>query len=176
MFQAKLTLTNGDNSQTLTLSTDALADLIFRLPDQEETQAILGLLALHPSAQVRANVARMDNLPVDAIRLLAKDTSHIVLNSLMGSSAARDNLTSEELLSICRTDPELAGNIANNIEAYNGLEDDQVLEYVEHHPDPSVRQQLIENYSTPKRVLQRMAKQDPDETLREKAKSALKNR
>jgi hypothetical protein len=166
---AQLTLNQDEKSVTIPLGAEAISQLINQLPDTETMGEVFTILAQHPSAELRSSLARKDHLPDEAVRILAKDSSRNVLNSLLSSAAARNTLTSEELLAMCRLDPEIAGNVACNIESFSSLENDEVLNFIEKHPDPDVRIQLIGNYSVSKRILQRIAKNDPDPELQAKA-------
>lgn len=174
---SQLTLTQGEKTITVNLGPDALSNLMYHIPDEESMGDLYTLLAEHQSTEVRSNIAGKDHLTDLAVRILAKDTSRSVLNSLISSAAARSSLTSDELLAICKMDPELAASVASYIEHFGALGTDDVLDFLEHHPDPDVRLQLINNqYGVQKRVLQRMAKNDPDLDLRAKARVVLANR
>lgn len=173
---AQLTLIQGEKNVTINLGTEAIGQLIYRLPDNDSMSEVFSILAAHPSTELRSGLAGKDHLPEGAVRILAKDRSRNVLNTLLGSAAARNSLTSEELLAMCQLDPEIAANVAGNIEGFAALENDDVLNFLEKHPDPDVRLRIIDNYGVPKRVLQRIAKKDPDPELQTKARIALSER
>ncbi len=173
---AQLTLTLGEKVETINIGSEALANAISGLPDEVLSEEILALLASHQSAEVRSRIAGKDNLPEDAIRMLAKDSSRNVVYALLNSSSARSMLSAQELLAICKKDPELAGSVAGNLEDFSGVDTDAVLELLEHHPDPDVRLRLISSYNIQKRTLQRIANNDPDEEVKARARNTLANR
>ena len=117
----KFTLQATDDGKevfTAPLSYDALANIVSNYPDHDDSNELFLLAARHPAATVRENVAYKDHLSLEAIDILAKDTSVAVLRNLVRSSAFREHATHEMLEKLINLDIEIAQSIANYIDSF----------------------------------------------------------
>lgn len=76
------------------------------------------------------------------------------------------------MLSLCQRDPDLAVLVAARFEDF-ALGDNDVINFLEAHPDSQVREALAGNPFVPKAVLQRLALRDPDASVRQTAAEIL---
>lgn len=168
----KIILNDGDQTLAFELPSQSLAYVVARLPDSAEAICVSDLLVKHHDFEVRLAVAGLENLSTAAIETLAVDSSLSVVKQLLKSKAARPKLTSQQVLAISRRDPELAGFVAAVVEDF-ALVDDEVLSYLEGHPDTHVRAKLAGNPFAGSGVLRRLAASDADAKVREIAAEML---
>lgn len=171
-IKAQLTLSDGEQTLAVEVSSDALAVLAANLPDTAMLTDMFDMLAQHPDFKVRNAIAGMENLPPAAIRRLVDDSSMSVVKKLLKSKKTCEQLSAQEVLGICQRDPELAGTIAAGFEDFN-LDGDAVITLLEKHSDTYVRTQLAGNPFAPNQVLRRIGANDPDEMVRQIAKDIL---
>lgn len=171
-IKAQLTLSDGEQTLAVEISSDALSVLAAKLPDTAMLTDMFDMLAQHPDFKVRMAIAGMENLPPAAIRRLVDDPAMSVVRVLLKSKTAREQLSAQEVLDICQRDPELAGMIAACFEDFN-LDGDAVITLLERHSDTHVRTQLAGNPFAPNQVLRRIGANDPDEMVRLLAKDIL---
>lgn len=155
------------------LSGEVLEAVADRLPDSETLQDVYLAFASHPDSRVREATARKDHLPEAAAHLLATDAAMEVVMAVLRNYRARDYLTLEELSVMAKSDPRLAIEIANNIEAYSLDDPKTLLEHFEAHADPAVREALAGNRAVPKAILRRMATKDTDPCVKFAARASL---
>ena len=161
-------LVSADGSLVCQLSGEALASLVYALPNTKDMSDFYLALAKHPDSRVRENLAAKEHLPEEAVYLLAKDSSIDVVLAVVRNYCVREFLSIDDLMAVCRADPKLASEIAQNVETYANA-DSQIMEYLESHPDSAVRQSLANNRAVFTSLRRRMAKNDPDSGVRNAA-------
>lgn len=172
MVSAQLMIRDEGREIPLELSSNGLARLIELLPDEADLSDAFGRLAGHADCTVRAAVAGKKHLPAAAVRILAHDPALCVARELLTSPEICRQLSSDETLAICQRDPDLATSVAGRYEDF-ALNDSDVINLLEAHPDSQVREALAGNPFVPKAVLQRMAVRDPDAGVRQIAAEIL---
>ena len=171
-IKAQLTLSIGEQTHTVVISSEGLAVLAAKLPDTAAMAGVFDMLSQYPDYKVRTAIAGMEYLPPAAIRRLAVDSALSVVKVLLKSPDARRQLSTQEVLDICKRDPELAGEIAGYFHDFD-LEDDAVIALLEGNADAYVRKELAGNPFVPNQVLRRIGANDPDEMVRLLAKDVL---
>jgi len=173
----KFTLQATDDGKevfTAPLSYDALANIVSNYPDHIDSDDFFLLAARHPASTVRENVAYKDHLSLEAIEILAKDTSVAVLRNLVRSSAFREHATHEMLEKLINLDTEIAQSIASYVESFQEADIVKLANLLVTHADPSVAGSLADNYSTPKKILKKLLTH-PDPYVANAAKARLEN-
>lgn len=168
-IKATLTLDDGAQNIPVSVSTSQLSAWAATLSDTENHSDVFDILSKHGDSSVREAIAGMSRLSDAAIRHFAIDPALSVAKRLLRAQEIRARLTAEEVLAICRRDPELAAAVAGTYEDYV-LDDEAVINFLENHPDCQVRADLAGNPFVPKAVLRRMAAGDPDDEIRESAR------
>ncbi len=171
-INATIALDDGTQNVSDSVSSSQLAAWAASLSDTENHSGIFDILSRHDDSAVREAIAGMSRLPDAVIRRLAVDPALAVAKDLLRAQEIRARLTAEEVLAICRRDPELAASVAGTYEDYV-LDDDAVIDFLENHPDCQVRANLADNPFVPKAVLRRMAASDPDAEIRESARVVI---
>lgn len=162
----------GKNKISIELGYDDLSVTVSNLPDTTENIDTYAVLAEHPSVAVRESVAGKDKLDEATVNLLAGDSDVCVIRALVRSDKARECLTTEQLVGMINRDVEVAENIANYVESYEGASSDDIAEALAKHADPRVRAALASNTSAPKKFLKSLLK-DHDARVRASAKQSL---
>lgn len=173
----KFTLQATDDGKevfTAPLTYEVLANIVSNYPDHIDSNDFFLLAARHPASTVRENVAYKDHLSVEAIDILAKDTSVAVLRNLIRSDAFREHATHEMLETLISLDIETAQSIAGYIESFQEVDVVKLAELLAAHADPSVAGSLADNYSTPKKILKKLLTH-PDPYVVNAAKARLEN-
>ena len=165
---------DGKEVFTAPLTYEALANIVSNYPDHIDSNDFFLLAARHPASTVRENVAYKDHLSVEAIDILAKDTSVAVLRNLVRSDAFREHATHEMLEKLISLDIETAQSIAGYIESFQEVDVVKLAELLAAHADPSVAGSLADNYSTPKKILKKLLTH-PDPYVANAAKARLEN-
>jgi hypothetical protein len=169
----KTTLTiEGKKKLSLDIGYDDLANIVSNLPDSPDFEDVFYVLAEHPSATVRESIAGKDKINKETVKILASDSDALVTRALVRSDAARDALTTEQLIEMIKRDADIAENIAGYVDSYNNADADVIAVALAQHSDPRVRNALASNSSTPKKVLKSLSK-DGDPRVRASAKQSL---
>lgn len=172
MANAQLVIRYSGLEIPLELSSNDLAMLVDRLPDEASLIEAYGCLAVHKDSAVRTAVAGKKQLPDAAVHALATDSALCVVRELLTSSDSSRRLHGNEVLVLCRRDPDLATVVAGRYEDF-ALADSNVIDFLESHPDALVREALAGNPFVPKATLQRIASQDPNAHIRRSAAQIL---
>lgn len=159
MDNAELVIRYSGLEFPVELSSDDLAMLVSRLPDEVTLSEAYGRLATHTDSTIRKAVAGKKHLPDTAVHALATDAAIGVVKELLTSPDASRRLFGNEVLLLCRRDPDLAAIAAGRYEDFT-LTDSNVIDFLESHSDAMVREALAGNPFVPKGTLQRMASKD----------------
>ena len=162
------------NNLTIDVPDSMLNSMISDLHiDSEEGKNILEILAHHPSSQVRESVAYKDELTEETVKILAADPSTEVLSNLLSSDSAKEFLSTEEVLAIVQRDPSLARQVADSLDQFEQADQGKLADVCMKHPDPSVRLELVQSWSTPKAIIKKMLKDSNKTVAAEAAKRML---
>jgi Asp-tRNA(Asn)/Glu-tRNA(Gln) amidotransferase C subunit len=162
----------GKKKLSIEIGYDDLSSIVSSLPDSSDFEEVFNVLAAHPSATVRESIAGKDKINEETVNILASDSDAVVIRALVRSDAARDTLTTEQLIEMIKRDVDTAENIAGYVESYNNAEADDIAEALAQHSDPRVRNALAGNSSSPKKILKNLLK-DEDPRVRASAKQSL---
>lgn len=167
----KISLQVGKHS--IPLSAEALESLVMRIPDVEENQALFAELAGHPASAVRREVAQMNSLSAVAVQQLAADVYPDVRRNLLRTAAGRAFLTEALLRQIADSNIDCAEIIAGEAAEFQ-LAPEALVEHLGGHSDPRVRLAAARSFTTPKKLLKKLAK-DEDTAVRNEALSSLRS-
>jgi Asp-tRNA(Asn)/Glu-tRNA(Gln) amidotransferase C subunit len=162
----------GKKKLSIEIGYDDLSSIVSSLPDSSDFEEVFNVLAAHPSATVRESIAGKDKISEETVNILASDSDAIVIRALVRSDAARDTLTTAQLIEMIKRDVDTAENIAGYVESYNNAEADDIAEALAQHSDPRIRNALAGNSSAPKKILKGLLK-DEDPRVRASAKQSL---
>lgn len=174
----KLVVTDNDNADCVISETklpyDAVANTISYLPESKALNDFYKFAALHPAPNVRENIAYKDKISEEVFKILSEDKSISVLRSLTRSGAFKKYADETLVKKLINLDSECAQNIAGSLEELEHVDSDNVLNLLVSSRDPSIRYSMVNNYSTPKRIL-KMFLDDIDSQVSEEAKQRLEN-
>lgn len=137
--------------------------------------AVLLKLCTHPSSEVRVVVAARDDLSKEMVKLLCRDDSFEVLKQLAQNEDAMAMLDTDDVIRMIDTDIDLAKAIPRLLSyGTHSAVNAKVIELLATHPDPSVRMELANYGSVPKKTLRRLAK-DIDLLVRKTASDQLRD-
>jgi len=162
----------GKKKLSIEIGYDDLSSIVSSLPDSPDFEEVFYVLAAHPSATVRESVAAKDKINEETVNILASDSDAVVIRALVRSDAARETLTTEQLIKMIKRDVDTAENIAGYVESYNSAEADDIAEALAQHSDPRVRNAVAGNLGSPKKILKNLLK-DEDPRVRASAKQSL---
>lgn len=162
----------GETKIEIELGYEDVYSVASNLPDAEDFAAVYAVLAAHPSISVRECVAGKDKLDDSTVNLLADDADISVIRALVRSDKARECLGADKLIEMIKRDVDTAESIAAYVDRYENASADLLAEALFKHPDPRVRNALAGNYSTPKKILKNLLK-DQDARVRASAKQSL---
>ena len=154
------------------LSFEILRVIISYLPDNFDQDPLYRLIAQHPSACIREEIANKDKISEEVCEILSKDNSITVLKNLTRSNGFKEYASYEILERLIKLDPEFAENIASNIQSYQLVDVSQLAELIFQQEDLSVLLSLANNYAAPKRILKNLANHD-DYAISSAAKKTL---
>ena len=174
----KVVVTDDDDGNKViaesSISFEAMSSIVSNLQDLPDYNELFITAGMHPAPQVREAVAWKDKISEEVFKILASDTSILVLRALSRSEAFKKYADEMLVLKLIHLDGECAQNIASNIEAIEQVETDEIINLLIKSRDPSVRLSLAGNYSLPKRIL-KMLVNDKDLSVSQEAKRRLEN-
>ena len=153
-------------SKEFQIGHEALSSLASSIPDHPDNLELITELAKHPSAVVRRQVASKSKLSESALTELSKDKDHDVIKNLFYSDAFK-KFANIELMKhfIELNDIEILRSIASNFESFDNCDPSELLNILISHPDPYVRLNIAQNWSTPKKLLKTL-RTDSDADVR----------
>ena len=77
---------------------------------------------MHPSAQVREQIAYKNQLDEESCRTLAEDNSVSVLKYLLQNNPFKEIATFENIERIIKKDAELATSVAQELESFKSID------------------------------------------------------
>lgn len=157
---------------TINLGTEAVVSVIRDLDYQQLYGDLMVELAKSPCSRIREAMAGRDKLPDECVTLLAGDSEQEVLRNLLGSEAAQQNLTHDQIMKLVNTSATLAMEIAGNMESFTQADSKALAAVLVGHPDPEVRKAFAGNWQAPKKLRQGLLK-DPDPDVVAAAQSSL---
>jgi hypothetical protein len=155
------------------LSCELMGNITNSYPDKASSTKFFSYASMHPSVEVRQNIAYKDKLGEDACRLLSEDNSVNVLRNLVSNTAFREIATFEVLEKLIGKDAELAQLIARNLEVFKNVDIHSLAEMIAANSDPSVLLALAQNGRAPKKILRTLSLHR-DRSISEAAHESLK--
>lgn len=154
---------------------EVLVSMISSLPDDKAMWELCYLLSEHASADVREAIAAKEFLNEATLIRLSEDPSARVKSSLIRSDSFREWADSETLIKICRSDSNLAREIASSIRSFTNADTDALVKELAAHPDPGVRMELASGWGVSKFSIKSLSK-DRDPSVAAAASRTLENR
>ena len=153
-------LEDGKEVLTDPLSCDIMSTIANYYPDKTSSKSFFKYASMHPSAEVRQQVAYKDKIDEETCRTLSEDNSLAVLKNILRNSVFREITTLEVLEKIMNKDPDLAVVVAQDIEAYKLVDIQNLAETIASNSDPFVVLALAQNRRAPKKVLRDLLTHD----------------
>lgn len=154
---------------------EVLVSMISSLPDNKAMLELCHLLSEHDSADVREAIASKEFLNEATLIRLSEDPSPRVKSSLIRSDSFREWANGEILIKICRSDSNLAREIASSIGSFTNADTDALVKELVAHPDPAVRMELASGWGVSKFSIKSLSK-DRDPSVAAAASRTLENR
>jgi hypothetical protein len=175
--QWKVTLNVEVDGQSMSypIGVDLLRSIISSCSDTEANSTLFEIMAQHPAAGIRQEVASKEFLPENARARLSEDTEMAVLRNLCSNGKFRRFASENLVLELITKDKDCAEMIASWIEEFQNCDTDVLAEAFLSSTDPERRWFLANNYSTPTKVLKRLSA-DPDPGIAAEAKKRLAER
>ena len=155
------------------LSCELLSTIANYYPDKASSERFFKYASLHPSAEVRQQVAYKGKIDEDSCRVLIEDNSAAVLKNLLRNSVFREIATLEIIEKIMKRDPELAVAVAQDVEAFKAVDIQNLADVIASNSDPFVVLALAQNRRAPKKVLRDLSMHE-DPLISESARENLK--
>jgi hypothetical protein len=125
------------------LSFAEVAALASMAIDSASNERLLALLAEHPSARVRTEVAGKDNLSDATVaRLLADKSPDVIQTMVRHSRRFRSTATIEQLQALIDRDVGLAEAIASTALEFGEVDAAQLVDILLAQPDPAIHETL----------------------------------
>lgn len=135
----KITL-SIDSKEYLEIADSDLANYALCLDDENRNASFFAKLALHPASEVRSSVADKYCLPIEAIKLLARDASINVVKCVANNQRALEMLNVSLIQEMINRDVSVAVEIADNLSMVRHDMHDELIEILLKHADPQVVQ------------------------------------
>ena len=162
----------GMDSIGVDLGHETVRQIALAIQDMMDNLTLQSALAFHPSAAVRAEVARRDFIDEAAVRHLLTDRDREVTRALIWSAAARRVIEQDWLTAACASDVQLAIDVAGNVAAFDRIEPSALVAHLLAHPDPGVRAAVARAHEAGRSALRTLAA-DADPEVRGTAQETL---
>lgn len=143
-------LENGEEKYSANLSYRDVYGIVANAPN--DRKEFFTLAARHPSPYVRQCVADKNELPIEAVEILAQDNSVEVLRALVTCSTFAAWANEELLERMIKLDPGIAENIANNIDSFEQADAAKLAKSLLDTGYPEVAAALAGSYQVPKKI------------------------
>jgi hypothetical protein len=175
--QWKVTLNVEVDGQSMScpVGLDLLQSIISSCSDTEANSPLFEIMAQHPAAGIRQELANKEFLPENARARLSEDTEMAVLRNLCSNGKFRRFASENLVLQLIAKDKDCAETIASWIEEFQNCDTDVLAEAFLSSTDPERRWFLVNNYSAPTKVMKRLST-DPDPGIAAEAKKRLAER
>lgn len=175
-MDAKILIKNSQGSEiSISIGFEVLASMVNCLPDEKSMVELYEFLSEHDAAEVRDAVASREHLSEATLVRLLADPSSRVKASLVSSESFREWVTTEALIEMCRSDSNLARDVASSVGSFANADTDALVKELTVHPDPAVRMDLASAWGVSKFSIKALAK-DPDPSVASAALRELENR
>lgn len=175
-MDAKVIFTNSQGAEkTAQIGFEVLVSMISSLPDEKSMHYLCEFLSEHDSADVRDAIASKEFLNEATLLRLSEDPSSRVKSSLIRSDSFREWADSETLIKVCRSDSNLAREIASSIGSFTNADTDALVKELAAHSDPGVRMELASAWGVSKFSIKSLSK-DRDPSVAAAASRTLENR
>ena len=166
-------LEDGKEVLSESLSCELIHTIATFYPDKPSSKLFFKYAAMHPSAQVREQIAYKNQLDEESCRTLAEDNSVSVLKYLLQNNPFKEIATFENIERIIKKDAELATSVAQELELFKSIDIFKLAELVASQNDPTVALALAQNKRTPKKILRDLSMHD-DPLISDLARENLK--
>jgi hypothetical protein len=156
------------------LSYESASSAVSSAADSKDNSLLFEALAEHPASQVREQVAYKDLISEKTISLLVKDSSVNVLRNLVRNESFRKYASHDQIIDLVSRDVEIAASVAQNLESYENVDHQALVEILLGSEDPYVIAAVAGNYATPKKFLKPLLNHI-DRTVVHEAKRRLEN-
>ena len=133
----KITL-SIDSKEYLEIDNSQLENIVLWLDDDNRYASFYAQLALHPSSDVRIEVANKESTPSEAIELLARDSSIEVVRCVANNDRALQRFDVSLIKEMINRDVSVAADIANNLSMVPENDLGELIEMLLQHADPKV--------------------------------------
>lgn len=157
---------------TIDLGSEAVVSVIRDLDFRQPYHDLMVELAKSPCSSIREAVANRDKLPAECVALLAGDSEQEVLQSLVGSESAQQNLDHDQIMKLVNASATVAREIASRLESFTQADSQALAAVLVGYPDPEVRKAFADNWQAPKKLRRSLLK-DPDPDVASAARSSL---
>ena len=100
MLENKINVELTINGQKVKVGHKFLEDISMNIPDVKENSKIFTILACSDNFEVRDNIARKDNLSLEAIDTLLNDASDNIIDRILSNRDVNKYITNEQIFSI----------------------------------------------------------------------------
>lgn len=168
---------DGKDVHTEELSVFMLRSLAPDWRDGSFSPELLGYFAQYPDVEVANRAAGDKRISDSTLEILAKSKSLEIRRKLIGNDKFRDWASTELLIEYANADVEAASNIAGSLEYFKTADHKTIIEFFLKHPNPYVRYCIVDDYpKLSQKVLKTLQANDPDSSVRERAKRGLEDR
>ncbi len=153
---------DGQQAFSQPLGVDLLRSIVSNCPECEANAAFLSLMARHPSAGVRRDVAYKDCIDEKAVEALGRDSEIEVLRLLCNNQQFKRHGAQDLLLQLIAKDRDCAEAIATNLDEYENADAAALINALLSSDDPERRLFLANRYRLPVRIQKQLcADADP---------------
>lgn len=164
----------------IALTPTELESVLWNLDHSAEVNALLKLLATHPSLKLRVQVAESEGVDLSTWETLLLDDDYPVARAAAESFYHREHLSADLLLRVLDKHPSILNGLCSDIESVLNCETstEEAVETLEQRilsaPDPQLRIDVAKNACAPKGLLRKLAK-DSDLMVQSTASRSLRN-
>lgn len=161
------------NGVEITVGIDLLKNIASNLSDNVENREMFHVLAQSDSASIRGEIAYKDSISEETALILLNDKDTTVLEKIIRNDMGKSIIT-EELLDVILniSNENTLIEIANNFESFENIDTEDTAKKLIDLKNPTLTLAIAENYSTPKKILKILAK-DNDPDIANAAKKSL---
>lgn len=179
MLENKINVELTINGQKVKVGHKFLEDISMNIPDVKENSKIFTILAYSDNFEVRDNIARKDNLSLEAIDTLLNDASDNIIDRILSNRDVNKYITNEQIFSIIeKNNIKLLSTIAENIDEFHSCDKCEILNTLVKHKSSRVKAALF-SYSVSDLLSIEKLKElsnDEDFDVATEAKKELKNK
>jgi len=138
----KITL-SIDSKEYLEIGNSDLANFAISMDDENRYASFYAQLALHPASEVRSSVADKYWMPIEAVKLLARDVSIEVVQRVANNERALQMFEAALVNEMISRDVSVAVEIADNLSMVRQGIQEELIKTLLMHADPRVVEAAI---------------------------------